>query len=417
MPVSSDDSTVVRRSSGTGPSPGPVRRCDIARRRGVLTTFGACPPLCSPCSTNPASSSSRSACSDLGWKLVSSGGTAAAIADAGIAGHRRGRADRRARRSSVIGSSRCIRRSTAASSPIPTLDRSSGRHGRVRHRADRSRRRQPVPVQREAGHRADRHRWAGDGPRGGEEPRARRRRRRSRRLRARARRDRAPRARSPTPPGDGWRATAFAHTAGVRRGDRHLVRRHRSRADDADAAAVLPPSIHLSLELAQPLRYGENPHQQGARYRQAGARAGGTAMTQHGGKELSYLNVFDTEAAWRLVQPFDEPACVIVKHANPCGVAVADGITEAYVRANACDPVSAFGGIVALNRTVPADLADRARRGVHRGDRRAGVRRRGARRSWPRRRTCACCRRQHRRRCRSTCVPSMVVSSCSSPTR
>ncbi len=81
------------------------------------------------------------------------------------------------------------------------------------------------------------------------------------------------------------------------------------------------------------------------------------SMTQHGGKELSYLNVFDTEAAWRLVQRFDEPACVIVKHANPCGVAVADGITEAYVRANACDPVSAFGGIVALNRSVPADLA------------------------------------------------------------
>ena len=80
-------------------------------------------------------------------------------------------------------------------------------------------------------------------------------------------------------------------------------------------------------------------------------------MTQHGGKELSYLNVFDTEAAWRLVQRFDGPACVVVKHANPCGVAVADHITDAYVRANACDPVSAFGGIVALNRTVPADLA------------------------------------------------------------
>ena len=79
---------------------------------------------------------------------------------------------------------------------------------------------------------------------------------------------------------------------------------------------------------------------------------------QHGGKELSYLNLYDTEAAWRLVQRFDEPACVIVKHANPCGVAVADDITDAYVRANACDPVSAFGGIVALNRPVPAALAE-----------------------------------------------------------
>ena len=73
---------------------------------------------------------------------------------------------------------------------------------------------------------------------------------------------------------------------------------------------------------------------------------------QHGGKELSYLNLYDTEAAWRLVHRFDDPACVIVKHANPCGVAVAEDIGEAYVRANACDPVSAFGGIVAVNRTV-----------------------------------------------------------------
>jgi len=120
---------------------------------------------------------------------------------------------------------------------------------------------------------------------------------------------------------------------------------------------VLPPSIHLALELAQPLRYGENPHQQGARYRQAGATSWWDSMTQHGGKELSYLNVFDTEAAWRLVHRFDAPACVVVKHANPCGVAVADDITEAYVRANACDPVSAFGGIVAANRTVTADMA------------------------------------------------------------
>jgi len=125
----------------------------------------------------------------------------------------------------------------------------------------------------------------------------------------------------------------------------------------SDDVSALPGSIHLALELAQPLRYGENPHQQGARYGQVGATSWWDSMTQHGGKELSYLNVFDTEAAWRLVQRFDGPACVVVKHANPCGVAVADRITDAYVRANACDPVSAFGGIVALNRTVPADLA------------------------------------------------------------
>jgi phosphoribosylaminoimidazolecarboxamide formyltransferase / IMP cyclohydrolase len=131
--------------------------------------------------------------------------------------------------------------------------------------------------------------------------------------------------------------------------------------DAADAAASdsasLPSSIHLALELAQPLRYGENPHQLGARYRQVGATSWWDSMTQHGGKALSYLNVFDTEAAWRLVQRFDAPAVVVVKHANPCGVAVADDITEAYVRANACDPVSAFGGIIAANRTVTAAMA------------------------------------------------------------
>lgn len=130
--------------------------------------------------------------------------------------------------------------------------------------------------------------------------------------------------------------------------------------DDTAAAAegnALPDGLHLSLVKAQPLRYGENPHQQGARYRAAGRRSWWDYAVQHGGKELSYLNLYDTEAAWRLVNRFEEPACVIVKHANPCGVAVADDITDAYVRANACDPVSAFGGIVAVNRPVPEALA------------------------------------------------------------
>ena len=122
--------------------------------------------------------------------------------------------------------------------------------------------------------------------------------------------------------------------------------------------AVLPDSMHLSLSKAQSLRYGENPHQSGARYRVEGRRSWWDDAVQHGGKEMSYLNLFDTEAAWRLVQRFDRPACVIVKHANPCGVAVSDDITDAYVKANACDPVSAFGGIVALNRAVPVALAD-----------------------------------------------------------
>lgn len=122
-------------------------------------------------------------------------------------------------------------------------------------------------------------------------------------------------------------------------------------------AAELPPTITLQLEHAQALRYGENPHQQAARYRFAGVRGWWDSAEQLGGKELSYLNLYDTEAAWRLVHRFGEPACVIVKHANPCGVAVAGDIGAAYVVANACDPVSAFGGIVALNRPVTAALA------------------------------------------------------------
>jgi len=125
-----------------------------------------------------------------------------------------------------------------------------------------------------------------------------------------------------------------------------------------DPADRLPPSIHLALERAQPLRYGENPHQQGARYRTVGRTGWWDSMTVHGGRALSYLNLYDTEAAWRLVHRFDRPACVVVKHANPCGVALAESIAEAYRRAHACDPVSAFGGIVAANRRVTAEMAE-----------------------------------------------------------
>jgi phosphoribosylaminoimidazolecarboxamide formyltransferase / IMP cyclohydrolase len=146
---------------------------------------------------------------------------------------------------------------------------------------------------------------------------------------------------------------AFAHTAAY---DAAIV----TWFDDTDPqeAPAMPRSLHLALDLVQPLRYGENPHQQGARYRASGRRSWWDDAVQHGGKDLSYLNLYDTEAAWRLVHRFDAPACVIVKHANPCGVAIADDIATAYVRANACDPVSAFGGIVACNREVGAELAE-----------------------------------------------------------
>ena len=108
-----------------------------------------------------------------------------------------------------------------------------------------------------------------------------------------------------------------------------------------------------------PLRYGENPHQQGARYREVGATSWWDGVTQHGGIALSFLNLFDAEAAWQLVHDLgDHPAAAIIKHANPCGAALADTIEEAYHLAFECDPMSAFGGIVALNRPVGLALAE-----------------------------------------------------------
>ncbi|MFV0306125.1 MAG: bifunctional phosphoribosylaminoimidazolecarboxamide formyltransferase/IMP cyclohydrolase [Desertimonas sp.] len=126
----------------------------------------------------------------------------------------------------------------------------------------------------------------------------------------------------------------------------------------ADEPVVMPERLTLDLVRAQTLRYGENPHQEAARYRFVDRDGWWDGAVQHGGKALSYLNLFDAEAAWRLVHRFDEPACVIVKHANPCGVALHPDITTAYRRAHECDPVSAFGGIVAVNRPLPLDLAE-----------------------------------------------------------
>jgi len=125
------------------------------------------------------------------------------------------------------------------------------------------------------------------------------------------------------------------------------------------APGELPATIELRLERRQVLRYGENPHQLGARYATVGERGWWESAVQHGGKELSYLNVFDADAAWRLVHALgDQPAAVVIKHANPCGVAVATDVTTAYRRAHECDPVSAFGGIVAVNRPVTVAMAE-----------------------------------------------------------
>lgn len=126
-------------------------------------------------------------------------------------------------------------------------------------------------------------------------------------------------------------------------------------ADDEE----LPPTVALTLERKEVLRYGENPHQTGARYRIAGQTSWWDQAQQFQGKAMSYLNVFDADAAWRLAHSLgDDPAAVVIKHANPCGAAVADDIAEAYRRAHECDPVSAFGGIVAVNRMVTAAMAE-----------------------------------------------------------
>ena len=114
-------------------------------------------------------------------------------------------------------------------------------------------------------------------------------------------------------------------------------------------------SVHL--ERVDTLRYGENPHQTGTLWDVAESPGWWRSVRQLGGKEMSYLNVFDADAAWRLVNRFAAPAAVVVKHANPCGVATGATIHDAYVRAHACDPVSAFGGIIALNREVDAATA------------------------------------------------------------
>ncbi len=122
-----------------------------------------------------------------------------------------------------------------------------------------------------------------------------------------------------------------------------------------------PERLQLAFDKVQDLRYGENPHQTAAFYRQPGAAEGGVAgYTQLQGKELSYNNIADADAAWECVKAFDgaAPACVIVKHANPCGVAVAASPLEAYKKAFSTDPTSAFGGIIAFNGEVDRAAAE-----------------------------------------------------------
>jgi phosphoribosylaminoimidazolecarboxamide formyltransferase/IMP cyclohydrolase len=123
-------------------------------------------------------------------------------------------------------------------------------------------------------------------------------------------------------------------------------------------AGEFPQSLHLNYLKVMDLRYGENPHQKAALYRSAASAGRGLAAApQLQGKELSYNNLVDLEAAWRLVQEFDEPTTVIIKHTNPCGVATGTTLMESYQRALEVDPVSAFGSVIAFNRAMDGATA------------------------------------------------------------
>ncbi|MEX2353421.1 MAG: bifunctional phosphoribosylaminoimidazolecarboxamide formyltransferase/IMP cyclohydrolase [Gammaproteobacteria bacterium] len=147
----------------------------------------------------------------------------------------------------------------------------------------------------------------------------------------------------------------FAHTANYDA----AVSNYLGGMDSSGKFMAYPETYTMQFSKSQDLRYGENPHQTAAFYRQLDNPAGTLANArQHQGKELSYNNIADTDAALECVIGLPQPACVIVKHANPCGVALAESILEAYEKAYATDPVSAFGGIIAFNRKLDAATAE-----------------------------------------------------------
>ena len=128
-------------------------------------------------------------------------------------------------------------------------------------------------------------------------------------------------------------------------------------APAAPEATEFPSVLHIEYPLATPLRYGENPHQKAALYSD-GSGTGIAGAKQLQGKELSYNNLVDLDACWELAQEFDETAVAIIKHTNPCGAATGSSVLNAYERALAADPVSAFGGVIGINREVDAEAAE-----------------------------------------------------------
>jgi phosphoribosylaminoimidazolecarboxamide formyltransferase/IMP cyclohydrolase len=148
---------------------------------------------------------------------------------------------------------------------------------------------------------------------------------------------------------------AFTHTASYD----SAISNYLTALDQNNRRRDFPDALNLNFSIMQHLRYGENPHQNAAFYRDETPTPGSLAnYRQLQGKELSFNNIADTDAAWECVKTFDRPACVIIKHANPCGIAVADNTLNAYRLAFATDPTSAFGGIIAFNRVIDRDAAE-----------------------------------------------------------
>ena len=147
---------------------------------------------------------------------------------------------------------------------------------------------------------------------------------------------------------------AFAHTAEYD----GMISNYLSSLDAQNNRRTFPDKLHLTFTKTQEMRYGENPHQDAAFYVEKHPAAGTLAhFKQLQGKPLSYNNIADADAAWQCCRAFEVPACVIVKHANPCGVAVAENVSVAYQHALKTDPTSAFGGIIAFNRDVDGATA------------------------------------------------------------
>ena len=243
---------------------------------------------------------------------------------------------------------------------------------RARHRAHRHGGGESLRLREDGGqagrgirrhHREHRHRRAVDGALGGQEFSGCRHRHLARRLRGHRQRDGEPPAASLSLKTK-WRLAqkAFATTAAYDSAIASTL--EQIGAPEADggkfssstAAEGFPKTLRLSFRKAFDLRYGENPHQKAALYSD-GSGKGVANGKQLQGKELSYNNIVDLQAAWDLAQEFDEPVCAIIKHTNPCGTAVAATLAEAYKRALECDPVSAFGGVIGVNRPVDRDTA------------------------------------------------------------